>query len=410
MAGRLGSERYWHSAARIQWVTALGLMPIVLLFFQQASLIAPIANFIAVPLISLTVVPASLTGVLLLTVLPAAGRLVLAAVEWVLESLCRFLTVLSDLPFAQWTHPLVPLWVLPFACIGVLLLLSPRGIPGRWLGLVLLTPLIFVAVPRPDDGGDVRLTLLDVGQGLSTVVQTAHHVLVFDSGARYSDRFDLGSAVIEPFLRAQAEDKIDVLVISHGDNDHIGGAEALLRLFDVGQVLTSVPERMTYARATFCRSGQAWTWDGIRFRILSPNQTPLPDGNDNSCVLQIIAPGGSILLTGDIEQAAEQRLLQQYGEALASDVLVVPHHGSNTSSTAAFLKAVKPRYALVPAGYRNRYGFPARSVMRRLDRLQSRMLNTALSEAKGLKSMHKKVFYDRKPIAGNTANIITAEQ
>lgn len=380
MAGRVGSERYWHSAARIQWVTALGLMPIVLLFFQQASLIAPLANLIAVPLISLLVVPAALAGVLLLTVLPAAGRFVLVAVEWMLEWLSRFLTVLSDLPFAQWTHSLVPLWVLPFACIGVLLLLSPRGIPGRWLGVVLFTPLIFVAVPRPDYG-DVRLTLLDVGQGLATVVQTSHHVLVFDSGARYSDRFDLGSAVIAPFLRAQAVGKIDMLVVSHGDNDHIGGAEAVLRLFNVRHVLTSVPERMAYAGATFCRSGQAWDWDGVRFQMLAPSQPPLPDGNDNSCVLQIFAPGGSILLTGDIEQAAEKRLLQGYGEALASDVLVVPHHGSNTSSTAAFLKAVMPRYALVPAGYRNRYGFPSKAVMRRLGRLRSEVLNTAYSGA-----------------------------
>jgi len=380
LAGRVGSERYWHSAVRIQWVTALGLMPIVLLFFQQASLIAPIANLIAVPLVSLLVVPASLAGVLLLTVLPAAGRLVLAAVEWVLEWLSRFLTVLSDLPFAQWTHPLVPLWVLPFACIGVLLLLSPRGIPGRWLGVVLLTPFIFVAAPRPDRGG-IRLTLLDVGQGLSTVVQTAHHVLVFDSGARYSDRFDLGSAVVAPFLRAQAVDTIDRLVISHGDNDHIGGANALLRLFDVGQVLTSVPARMANAGASFCRSGQAWDWDGVRFRMLSPSQSPLPDDNDNSCVLQVIAPGGSILLTGDIEQAAEKMLLHQHGNSLNSDVLVVPHHGSNTSSTAAFLKAVTPRYALVPAGYRNRYRFPSKAVMQRLDQLRSEVLNTAQSGA-----------------------------
>ncbi len=380
MAGRVGSERYWHSAARIQWVTALGLMPIVLLFFQQASLIAPIANLIAVPLVSLLVVPASLAGVLLLTVLPAAGRFVLAAVEWVLEWLSRFLTVLSDLPFAQWTHSLVPLWVLPFACIGVLLFISPRGIPGRWLGVVLFTPLIFVAVPRPDRG-NIQLTLLDVGQGLAAVVQTAHHVLVFDTGARYSDRFDMGSAVIEPFLHAHAVEKIDMLVVSHGDNDHIGGAEALLGSFAVGPVLTSVPERMAYAGATFCRSGQAWNWDGVHFQMLSPSQPPLPDDNDNSCVLHIIAPGGSILLTGDIEQAAEKRLLQQYGEALASDVLVLPHHGSNTSSTVAFLKAVMPRYALVPAGYRNRYGFPSKSVMRRLGRLQSEVLDTAHSGA-----------------------------
>ncbi len=380
LAGRVGSERYWHSAVRIQWVTALGLMPIVLLFFHQASLIAPIANLIAVPLISLLVVPAALAGVLLLTVLPSAGRLLLAAVEWVLEWLSQFLTVLSDLPFAQWTHSLIPLWVLPFACIGVLLLLSPRGIPGRWLGAVLLTPLIFVAVPRPDYG-DVQLTLLDVGQGLSAVIRTAHHALVFDTGARYSDRFDLGSAVVAPFLRSQAVDKIDMLVVSHGDNDHIGGAEALLRLFDVEHILSSVPERMAYAGATFCRAGQAWDWDGVRFRMLSPRQTPLSDDNNNSCVLQIIAAGGTILLTGDIEQAAEQRLLQQYGKALASDVLVVPHHGSNTSSTAAFLKAVRPRYALVPAGYRNRYGFPSKSVMRRLGRQQSKVLNTANSGA-----------------------------
>jgi len=237
----------------------------------------------------------------------------------------------------------------------VLLLLAPRGVPARWLGLVWLLPMFLVRPALPESGA-ARVTLLDVGQGLAVVVQTAGHTLVYDTGARLSARFDAGRAVVVPFLRQAGVARVDTLIVSHGDNDHIGGSTSLLAAMPVTRVLSSVPERL--ANAEGCRNGQTWEWDGVRFVILHPQPESSLVGNNRSCVLRVESRFGTVLLPGDIAAKAERNLLLRAEKQLRADILVVPHHGSKTSSTENFLDTVHPRVALLPVGYRNRYHHP----------------------------------------------------
>jgi competence protein ComEC len=373
---RVGTIGNWRAMLRVNWVVALGLVPILLLLFQSFSFVSPLANLVAVPLIGFIAVPASLMGSFILLFQADAGRLVLQVAEGSVGWLWAVLEWLANLSSAQWEQARPALWTLPFAMLGVVMLTAPRGIPARWLGMVLFIPLVSTAPERPATGS-VWLTLLDVGQGLAAVVLTKSHALAFDTGARYSERFDMGRAVIEPFLHRQGIRRIDVLVISHGDNDHIGGAQSLLRRFVVGAIYTSVPQRLTPARSISCQAGQSWSWDGVRFEMLAPFGHSGPRENDDSCVLKITGKGGSLLLTGDIERPAERRLLEHHDRSLTGDVLVVPHHGSNTSSTDAFLRKLRPRYALISAGYRNRYGFPHPAVLDRYRQLGISASNTA---------------------------------
>jgi len=217
--------------------------------------------------------------------------------------------------------------------------------------------------PAGPAAGEVWFTLLDVGQGLAAVVRTQEHTLVYDSGPRFSARFDTGRIVVAPFLRRRGIGRIDVLLISHGDNDHIGGAYSLLEALPVTQVLSSVPERLPGARP--CQSGQAWRWDGVDFKVLHPAKGRYSSENNASCVLFVGSRYGNILLTGDIEAAAEWAVIARHGGALAATVLVVPHHGSQTSSTQTFIETVRPKVALFPVGYRNRYRHPHRDVVAR---------------------------------------------
>ncbi len=372
---RKGRLAGWRAMLRVNWATSLGLAPLLMLFFQRVSIISPIANLFAVPVVGFLLIPVCLTGAILLPALPTAGEALLILASRLLEWTWPFLQWMADLPAAQWAHAEPPFWTIPLALLGFVLLLSPKGVPARWLGLVLAVPAVTVQPNRPPQSG-FHLTLLDVGQGLAAAVETHQHILIFDTGARFGSRFDIGSAVIEPYLRHRGFERVDTLIVSHGDNDHIGGARALLERFAVGRTYTSVPEKLPDFPTENCRAEQSWEWDGVKFEMLAPIEKAERE-NDNSCVLKVSGPGGSALLTGDIERTAEQLLIDRYGQDLASDILVVPHHGSNTSSSSAFLDAVKPRYALIPAGFLNRYGFPHRAVLRRYRARNIPVLNTA---------------------------------
>lgn len=224
------------------------------------------------------------------------------------------------------------------------------------------------------------MTLLDVGQGLSVVVQTENHWLVYDTGAKFSAESDMGRSVVLPFLRRQGADKIDRLIISHGDNDHIGGALSLIQGMPTEQVLTSAPQQLSNYSPLMCEAGQSWTWDNVTFTLLSP-QHPFVSDNDNSCVLKIESEQGAVLLTSDIETAAESWLVETYGNQLKANVLISPHHGSKTSSTYEFLQAVQPVYVLIPVGYRNQFGHPHQEVLDRYEKIKAQWLNTADSGA-----------------------------
>jgi competence protein ComEC len=379
VSGRLGKLKFMWETIKLNGVMSLGLAPLTLLFFQQVSLISPVANVVAVPVISFLVVPLALLAVLLMLISDTLASGLFWLVDWLLQKLQWFFDTLAALPFAIINHAQPSLWALGFALLSVLILLAPRGFPARYLGLVFLLPLIFTENPKPATG-DIKLTLLDVGQGLSVVIQTAEHWLVYDTGAKFSEDSDQGKSVLLPFLYQQGVAKLDQLVISHGDNDHIGGADSLLHGITVEKILTSVPEQLSNYQAETCNAGQSWVWDEVVFTVLSPEGKASSD-NDNSCVLQVKSAHGTALLTGDIEANAESWLVATYGNHLTADVLIAPHHGSKTSSTRAFLQAVQPKTILIPAGYRSQYGHPHKEVLARYRELNAHYLSSADSGA-----------------------------
>jgi competence protein ComEC len=285
------------------------------------------------------------------------------------------LQLVASLPVSWIDLPSQAVSVMLIAGLGVLLLLGPRGWPARPLGLILVGAMVFTHRPLPADG-EFWLDMLDVGEGLAIVIRTREHALVFDAGPAFGPNFDTGHAVILPWLRYEGVDHIDSLVVSHGDNDHIGGAGSLLSGMGVSRILTSVPGHFD-RDVQPCMDGDSWQWDGVSFHILHPPQSGWPfEGNNSSCVLLVENEEHSLLITGDIESMAEFRLGKAYPD-LTADILVVPHHGSRTSSTAAFLDQLKPEYALVSTGYRNRFGFPSAEIVERYAKSGISLFNTS---------------------------------
>jgi competence protein ComEC len=260
--------------------------------------------------------------------------------------------------------------------MGVLLILMPRGIPARWTGLIWLLPLLYTQPSRPAQG-EFWFTLLDVGQGLSAVVHTHSHVLVYDTGPRFSKSLDSGEAVVTPYLQHHGIHHVDTVMISHGDSDHIGGLRSLLENVSVGNIITSVPALIQHSQVEACQEDQQWRWDGVDFRVLHPPPGATGQDNDRSCVLRISVEDKAVLVPGDIERAAEARLVYRHAADLRARILVAPHHGSNSSSTPGFLEAVDPDYVLFPVGYRNRFGFPRREVEERYLKRGVAALNVA---------------------------------
>jgi len=365
VTGRIGRQGHVHKWIFMHVALAISMFPVLLVFFQQASLSAPLANIIAVPWVGMLVVPLAMLGTLLFTISEDAAELLFRLSGWLLDVIWPWLEWLASLEFTSWDQHQPISWTLFPALAGLALLFVPRGIPGRWPGVLLLLPL-FVVTPQQPAPGTARVTLLDVGQGLAAVVRTRHHTLVYDTGPEFGPAFDAGRSVLVPFLRQQGVRSLDMLVVSHGDNDHIGGAGSLLRAYPSGRVVSSVPERLPGAAVSRCQQGQRWNWDGVEFLMLYPGPGAVPAGNDTSCVLRVeTAEGSRLLLTGDIERTAEYRLLRSQADALSADVLVVPHHGSKTSSQPAFVRAVAPKIAVFPAGHLNRFNFPHRQVIDR---------------------------------------------
>lgn len=400
-SGRVGPGHWWHQAMLAQWATALGLAPLLILFFQQVSLIAPLANWLAVPVIGLLLVPLSLLALLISFVSWSLGQWLFAVIDFILQVAYALLQRIAEWPLASISLPEPNSWALLLALLAVLLWLAPKGLPGRYLAGLLLLPMLAPSNNRPATG-EFRLTLLDVGQGLATVLQTAHHVLVFDTGARFSEQSDMGEAVLLPYLRQQNLQTLDKLIVSHGDNDHSGGAASLLQQMPVTEIVSSVGEFAERERGGYCRAGQSWEWDGVAFFILAPGDEAQFSENDNSCVLRVSAANMSVLLTGDIEQAAERWLVARYAGQLASQVLIAPHHGSKTSSSSDFLRQVDPELILIPAGHRNRFGFPHPTVLQRYHQLAIAHFSSAdsgaitLESALGTQQIHRERLQRRR--------------
>nr|BAL54405.1 DNA internalization-related competence protein ComEC/Rec2 [uncultured Gammaproteobacteria bacterium] len=376
VSGRLRPPRW--ALMKVQGYLFLGLAPCSIFFFQQVGGTAPLANLVAVPVVSFGVVPWVLVSCALASLAPALAALLLAGSVWVLERLWPALAWLAGFHNGAWPLPPPPLWSLPLACLGIAWLLAPRGLPARWLGGVLLSPLIWGVTPRPASG-ELWVTVLDVGQGLAAVAETQNHVLVYDTGPGLSERFDAGSDIIAPFLRQAGRRRLDLIVLSHGDFDHSGGLVGLMQSFPA-PVLTSAAAKFQRFGAAPCQAGQRWEWDGVKFSLLWPeNAEPARLGkeNDRSCVLKIETGAGAVLFPGDLERIGEAALVRRYGASLKAPVLIVPHHGSATSSSWLFLRAVQPKYALIASGYRNRFGFPSQKVLARYRSLGTQVFDTA---------------------------------
>lgn len=355
----VGQRRNWreHLAAwsAVQWSATLASLPILLLVFQQFSLVSPLANAVAIPLVSFVVTPLAL----LAAVLPWWPILALAHAFF--AGLMVFLEWCASLPV--WLAPAPPLWAAVAAGAGVGLLLLPRGMAGRWAGGLLLLPVAFWPADQPAPG-EARITVLDVGQGLSALVQTRGHALLYDPGPLYSAESDAGQRIVVPFVRAMGINRLDTVVITHRDSDHSGGMASVAAALPVERILTSV----TGTEGQACLAGQRWEWDGVRFSVLHPTARDYEAGgkaNHLSCVLKVETAGAAMLLTSDIEARDEAALLVRDAAALKSDVVLVPHHGSRTSSSLPFIAAIGARQAIVPVGYRNRFGHPKADILER---------------------------------------------
>jgi competence protein ComEC len=372
-------------AGRTQWAVTLGLVPLTMLLFGQVSLVGPLANAVAIPLVSFVVTPLALAGSLLPD--PLCGWL-LGLAHAAVAALAWLLGHMAALPAAVWRAPAPQAWVFVLALGGTLWLLMPRGWPQRWAGAVAWLPLLLQAPDRPP-AGTFRVTAFDVGQGMALLVETPGHRLLYDTGPGYAPGADAGSRVLLPYLRMRGIGALDGIVVSHGDADHTGGALALLGELRVGWLASSLGPAHPIARAVprhlRCAAGQHWEWDGLRFEMLHPAAASYADtglkANARSCVLRIDNGKRAILLAGDIEAAQEAALLAGAPSRLRADVLLAPHHGSGTSSTPAFLQAVEPRFGVFQVGYRNRYRHPKKEVYERYGALGIQRFRTDESGA-----------------------------
>lgn len=401
-AGRIGKTHWVIGWSRIQWAITLGLIPLLLVFFQQVSLVSPIANAIAIPLVSLVVVPLTLLATIplfdfMLPIAHEALSMVMTLLHW-----------LSQLPYAVWQQHASPMWTIPVAVFGIVWLLLPgslgfgffTGFPARWLGMIALLPMFLVWPPKPANG-ELWLTVLDVGQGLAVVARTEHHALLFDTGPGF-DKTDSGNRIIVPFLRGEGIRQLDTMIVSHADSDHSGGALSVLQAVPVMLLMSSLdshhPIQQAAAHRDQCRAGQSWQWDGVHFELLHPlaldHTNPQRKTNANSCVLKITSIHGSVLLPADIGGKDESALLIRISDKLPSTVLIAPHHGSSTSSTAAFVQKVNPALTIFTVGYHNRYDHPREAVVTRYRNSGSQLLRSDVHGAILLRFAKNKLSVD----------------
>ena len=373
----------WYRAIMVQAGIFFIMFPLQLLFFGEASLISPLINAVAIPLFSILVVPAALLVTLLLFVLPTMG--VLLGQLW-LEGVERWIALLGWIDQRISTRIAisgVPDEVLLLLLIGLMICLVLHTWRGRvWVlvALALVLPWFWVDWQRLPHG-DVAVQVLDVGQGLSVIVRTRHHVMIYDTGPHYGKQVTQAERIVMPILEKARIRRLNTLIVSHSHDDHSAGLAALQRRVVIDRILSGEPRALGAEGVELCTAGQTWIWDGVRFDLLHPEEGHHWEGNSASCVLRVSVGEYAVLLTGDIEADAEKQLLRANAPDIQSDILVVPHHGSRSSSMAPFIQQVAPQHAIIPVGYRNRYRLPAPSVVRRYQESDICVWNTALDGA-----------------------------
>jgi len=376
--------RWLRRESRTQLSLTFGLVPLTMLLFGEVSIVSPIANAIAIPVISFVITPLALLGSVLPP--PLSGCLLWCAHAGI-EMLAHVLGWLGMLPGAVWSAPVPSFWIFLCAVIGTGWLLAPRGMPLRYLGFVGWLPLLVNSPTHPRDG-EVWMTAFDVGQGMAVLIETPHRRLLYDTGPVYSLESDGGNRVVLPYLHARGIDKLDAVIVSHNDSDHSGGALSVFETLPVDWVASSLAYDSPIVQAApnhrRCVAGQHWEWDGVHFEMLQPMPSSYESTkykpNAHSCTVKISVGEGehgqSIILAGDIEAVQEAEMVNAIPEKLHADVLLAPHHGSSTSSTLPFLQAVQPKIAIFQVGYRNRFHHPKPEVYQRYGDLGVTRLRT----------------------------------
>ncbi len=361
----------WRQAWRLQWQLSLFMLPLSAWFFSSGSLISPLANVIAIPVVGFVLVPLCLLTALFIHLAPSAAQFTLQLTETILSWLMQVLQLLSQFPASQISLPLTSALTLLTAIVSVVLLLAPKGLRLRRWSVAFGLPVALFIYQLPVVK-QLEVHVLDVGQGLAVAVFTRHHSLLFDTGGRFGDS-TMMERVVEPFLKSRGRARLDTVVISHADEDHSAGLPMILNSDSPPKVFTSY---MDDPMSENCKVGTSWDWDGVGFAFVHPGEKDVGSRNDRSCVLLVYHGQHRFLLTGDIEKAAEATLIDR-GFELPVTVMTAPHHGSASSSSQSFLDALRPQHVVVPAGRGNRYGFPDPKVLARYKAVDSRIWLTS---------------------------------
>jgi competence protein ComEC len=377
--GAVGHTSAIAGFGQAQLAVTVGLVPVLAASFGNVSLVSALVNIVAIPLYTLCIVPAVLLATACALLLPAAGAMALGGVAWLIEFTWPLISAPAGWPLATWGVAALPAWGWIGLVAGAVAAIVPLPAPGRVAGAATVLALCAWRA-EPPAPGSVHFALLDVGQGLASVVETRHHVLVYDSGPRFRSGTDTGVLVVEPYLRSRGLRQVDLLVASHDDDDHSGGSESLVRLMQVHRLAGSGHALDGLGHTEHCRAGIRWNWDGVDFEWLHPALPLLPKDNDRSCVLLVRYGARSLLLTGDMQLDSEAEVLAR-GLPAGIEIVVVPHHGSRTSSSPALVDATRPRWALVSAGHRNRWGFPSAAVVERWSSAGAELLDTSAAGA-----------------------------
>lgn len=360
----------WKKALCIQLLLPLCLWPLLQFYFGSAATLGAVANIVLIPLMGFVLLPLCLLASFLEVILPLSNSWLINIIDVIYQYTLEFLQSINSVSWARPLNQSVNIFQLLLLQIAIALLLLPKGFPQPFKVVALLIMVLFCIPNRTSlREGEFKASVLDVGQGLSVLIQTKSHSLLFDTGPEYPSGFSASKAVLLPYLQDQGIDRIDTLILSHGDQDHQGGLTLLLRKIAVEKIYSGQPERIqTAVEISMCTAGQQWGWDGVEFKVLWPSKQSTNGlwsrSNNHSCVLRVTSQEQSILLTGDIEKSAEDSLLQGKAE-LHADMLVAPHHGSNSSSSRDFIQAVDPAHVIFSSGYRSRFGHPHEKVMQR---------------------------------------------